>query len=105
MTLALHRVGDTETLTYQWLWRDCEECDRPAKYRITFLFANSRRNPTSKGYGKDDISWCSDAERFACRIHENVVRMNPPEPGMSWCSSFPLVKFQHLGWYKKQVTP
>lgn len=104
MIPALHHVGDIETVRYRWLWRDCEECDRPAKFRITFLRANSRRNPASRGYGKDDISWCSDAERFACRTHKDHVLFNPPE-GMFWCSSFLLVRFQHMGWYKKQVTP
>jgi len=105
MTPALHHVNDIETVTYRWLWRDCDECDRPAKFRITFLFANSRRNPASKGYGKDDISWCADAERFACGLHEYVVSRRSQENGLSWCSSFPLVRYQHMGWYRKQVKP
>lgn len=100
---ALRKVGDIEIVKYVWLWRECEECGNPARFKLTFLYQNARSNPASRGYRKDDVSWCQDAERFACGKHENKIWNDPPQDNMSKCSSFPLKNFQHMGFYKERM--
>ena len=84
--------------------RECDECGEPAKWQHTFLLEGSRRNPASKAYGKDDCSWCSDEDKFACDEHKELIRKHPPE-GMGWCSTFPRDNFEHLFlyWRKKEI--
>ena len=98
----VRRVGDRETVTYIWEWQECYECGWPAAWRVTFLLPNCRSNPASSGYGRDDVSWCSDAELYACRKHEGKARREHPN-GCGWCSSFPLKTFKHMGFHKRQV--
>lgn len=100
--MRLHKVGDTETIRYRWDWHECQECGKPAAWQVGYLYENARRNPASSGYGKDDISWCSDEKAYACKIHRQKIERACPD-GMEWCSSFPLNNFQHLGWYKTKV--
>lgn len=45
----------------------CDECGEPAVYRHTYLFDGVRRNPASSAFGKDDCSWCSDAQVLTCK--------------------------------------
>lgn len=96
---ALHKVGDIEVVKYRWYWRECRECEKPAIFRVSYLFENARSNPASAGYRKDDISWCSDEDDYACRSCVKKLERNPPN-GMDWCATFTLSKFQHMGWYK-----
>lgn len=100
------KVGQIETKSFKWYWRDCELCDRPASWRITFLDDGSngcRRNPSSSAYGKDDCSWCSDYELFACKKHRADIERWEPKPNHNRCSSFPLKNFKHMGFYKKEI--
>ncbi len=78
----------------------CDECGEPAAYLHTYLLDGSRNNPRSRAYGRDDCSWCSDEDRYACDEHKESVRQNPPE-GMRWCSTFPRKKLEHLFLYWK----
>ncbi len=96
------KVGDRETITYEWRWHECQECGYPASWRLTFLHDNARNNPASSAYRHDDCSWCSDEETFACRKHYDLLRHNPPD-NMTWCASFPLTRFKHMGFYKEKV--
>ena len=98
------RVGDIETKTYIWRWRECEACGKPAAYLITFLLDGARHNPASKGYGKNDVSWCSDYEIYACKVHKAESERNAPW-GYGRCSAFLLAKFKHLGFYRVEVKP
>jgi hypothetical protein len=86
--------------------RECVVCGEPATRRIAYLLRNARSNPASAGFGKDDISWCSDAEQFTCDEHE---KNRPPTPdGMEWCSTFDNGKrFAHMffEWSEKDITP
>ena len=76
---------------------ECDVCGEAADYRLTYLLeGDCRRNPASTAYGKDDCSWCSDAERFVCKDHQSKY---PAPDGHSWAGSFPLVNFPHLGLY------
>jgi hypothetical protein len=74
----------------------CEYCDKDATKRITFVMENARCNPQSRGYGRDDISWCADAEAFACDEHNKQVERNAPE-GMDYCATFTnCTRFAHM---------
>ena len=99
MTVKLSKVGQIIVERKQVCWRECQVCGLPASWRITFLASeNCRSNPTSKAFGRDDCSWCSDAEDYACKKHEREVGNNAPA-GMNWCASFPLKRFKHMGFY------
>lgn len=74
---------------------ECEECGEPATRKHTFLYDNARSNPASKGFGRDDISWCADASSFSCDEHERKLQNDPPN-GMRWCSTFYGPRFAHL---------
>lgn len=100
--MRLHKVGDIEVIKYKWVWHDCQVCGMPAQHRIAYLLPNYRSNPASSAYLHDDCSWCSDAEAWACSKHRREVERNAPD-SMSWCSSFQLTNFQHMGWYKVKM--
>lgn len=97
-----HKVGEIEIIKYRWNWRDCEKCDLPARYCLTYLLRDSRHNPSSSGYRKDDISWCADESLYACQKHERDVERETPDE-MSFCSSFQLKRFKHMGFYKTVI--
>jgi len=92
------KVGEVLTEHKKIKWHECQVCGMPAYYRITYLASNCRANPASSAYGKDDCSWCSDADGYACKKHEREVSQDAPM-GMSWCSTFPLKSFKHMGFY------
>ena len=84
--------------------RECDVCGEPANFRLSFLLKNSRSNPASSGYRGDDISWCSDAERFVCSEHkENLTAPDHHE----WAGTFNLERIPHMGlhWVETEITP
>jgi hypothetical protein len=88
--------GEGETRTQIRRRRDCEVCGEAATKRITFLLERYRSNPASKAYGRDDCSWCSDHDAYACDEHETKVRFAVP-PGMSSdVSIFGCKRFPHM---------
>ena len=93
------KLGQIKRVDYVCKERECFECDEPAKYKHTFLLENSRRNPLSKGYGKDNISWCEDECNYACEEHKELMRKTPPDNGLSWCSTFSRDRFEHMFLY------
>ena len=90
------KVGDIVTKTYIRQWHECQICGLPAVWRMTFLYHNCRTNPASSAYLRDDCSWCSDEEAFACKKHKGEVQLNPPT-GMSLCATILLAKFKPMG--------
>ena len=94
------RVGDREVIEYVWKWRECDECGIPARFRVSFLLDNYRSNPASSGYRRNDCSWCSDYEMFACKNHKHTVE---PPHGYGSAGYFPLKRFKHMGFYKMKV--
>ena len=81
----------------------CDNCGEPAHFKHTFLLPNARANPASKGYGKDNISWCSDEYQFSCRDKECQRAMNKMD-GYMWCSSYPANDtFAHMFLYWKEI--
>jgi len=97
----MQRVGDIVVRRFRRKWRECR-CGRPAAWRVTYLLDNCRTNPGSKGYGRDDVSWCSDEEDYACRRCQRKVERDAP-PGMGWCASFPLKHHKHMGFYLERI--
>ena len=94
--------GDIEIYTRIRKRHQCDSCGLPATQRVTFLLLNARHNPASAGYRGDDISWCSDDEKFACEDCKVKVRRNPPSVH-DWCSMYPLDRFPHMGLYWEKV--
>lgn len=91
------KLGDLILIQKECVEQTCFECELPATKRITFLYENSRSNPSSSGYRKDDISWCSDEEAFSCEKHEKEVRDNHCPSGMKSCSTFTRSeRFEHM---------
>jgi hypothetical protein len=102
--VRLHVVGETQTVQFRWLWRECANCSNPASHRVTYLLRSARVTPESAGYRKDDISWCSDEEIYSCRRCLRTMELDAPD-GMEYVASFSLARFQHMGWYKREVKP
>lgn len=75
---------------------ECEECGEEAVWLLAFLLPNARRNPASSGYGKDDISWCSDAKMFVCDKCRHRESALARERGMEWCASYGKPRFPHM---------
>lgn len=75
-------------------------CGELATKQHTYLLPNPRSNPQSKGYRRDDISWCSDHEEFVC---DTCPR--PDVGGYEWCATFGANKFPHLflTWVDREV--
>lgn len=87
--------GDVEMIKVTKIRKTCEECGEPAHYRHTFLLPNARRNSSSSAYGRDDCSYCMDAEKFVCREH-NTDRFRHID-NYEWCSTFRAsARFAHL---------
>ena len=68
--------------------QECDYCDAEATQQLTFVLPNARTNPASTGYGRDDISWCSDAKAFVCEDCARRRHEIGRELGMEWCASF-----------------
>ena len=90
-------MNEGELRTQECIRKKCEYCDELATYKLTYLLPDGRRNPQSKAYGKDDCSWCQDAEVFVCDIHKKDMYKIEKDLGMEWCSAFPYSeKFKHF---------
>ncbi|MBW3096849.1 hypothetical protein [Pseudohoeflea coraliihabitans] len=87
MTIA---PGTIRTLKQKYVRRGCD-CGNPATKCHTYLLPNARRNPASKGYGKDNISWCSDEKAFTCSDCPL-----PTIDGHEWCATFDGDRFPHM---------
>lgn len=100
--VQLKNEGEVTFIRRTKVHRACWECAEPATVKHTFLLHGARSNPRSSAYGGDDVSWCSDAEAFACDGCAVKVQQAPPE-GHSWCATFRLLnedgtpgRFQHM---------
>lgn len=105
--VKLSGEGDIKYVIKTRVRRDCCNCGEPATKRITYLLDNCRRNPASSAYGRDDCTYCSDGEQYACNDCEREVERDTPV-GMSWCGTFTADgRFSHmvLYWVEREVTP
>ena len=98
----MDRCGDVKITKQIRRWQACEECGYPAKYKIAFLLEGFRHNPASSGYGRDDCSWCSDLEIFACEKHKRTLDRAPQGYHHGSCI-FTLRKLKHMGFYWETV--
>lgn len=85
---ALKGEGEIKVVIKRRVRRDCEECGEPATKRLTFCYVNGRRNTASSMYGRDDCTYCFDAEVFACNDCERRVERSMCPDGMNWGSTF-----------------
>jgi hypothetical protein len=80
---------------------ECHICGEPADYRHSFLLPNARRNSASSAYGRDDCSWCSDAEAFVCEEHRHS-KHHPDDASLEWAGTFTLTTYPHMGLYWRE---
>jgi len=98
------KEGEERTIKQVCKRRKCEYCDKLATVQLTFLLPNCRSNPASSAYGKDDCSWCSDAEVFVCDKHEKDKYGIAEDNGKEWCAEYPYgERFKHLFLYWETV--
>ena len=94
-TELLPGEGEVKVVERKRVRIECGNCGEPATHRHTYLLPNARSNPASKGFGGDDISWCSDHDEFVC---DECPK--PQIDGMRWCSSFSITpdnkRFAHM---------
>ncbi len=96
-------IEQTRTIKQIHKRLECEFCEEPATYELTFLLPNARGNPASKAYRHDDCSWCSDRNVFVCNEHEKDKWKIASELEMKWCSSFSYERFKHIFEYWEEV--
>lgn len=80
--------GDVKHSTQVRKRRECDNCGEPATKRISYCYVNGRRNPASSMYGRDDCTYCSDAEAFSCDKCEREVERACCPDGMNWGGTF-----------------
>lgn len=99
--------GDTKVVIKTRCRRECASCGDPATKRHSYCYINGRRNPASSMYGRDDCSYCSDADAFACDDCEQEVRRACCPEGMDWGSTFTLGlgnSHMFLEWRERDAT-
>jgi hypothetical protein len=100
--------GDKKIVERTRIRMDCDQCGEPATKRHTYLLPDARRNSASSAYGRDDCSWCSDCEVFAC--DDCNGGREPKVDGYHWCSTFTIKpdhhRFAHmfLHWSERELT-
>lgn len=98
--------GDVKFVKKTHVRHNCDGCGEVATKRYTFLLENARRNPQSAAYGRDDCTWLSDYELFGCEECGERSRFHALAPeGLSWCATFDLERFPHMGlyWHEKDI--
>lgn len=100
-TLAvLPGEGEERTRHERCVRIECDQCDAPAHFRVTYLLEGFRSNPGSSAYGRDDCSYCEDASAFACREHVRDVERDVPHGYVLGCTFSATERFAHrfLAW-------
>lgn len=86
--------GEGDLRTQVRVRRQCDLCIKLAEYLIAFVLEGARTNPASSAYGKDDITWCSDREAFACEEHRDGLQR--PPGGFMWGATFSGTRYPHM---------
>lgn len=101
--LPLAGEGEQKVVVKTRYRHECENCGEPATKRHSYCYVNGRRNPASSMYGRDDCTYCSDAERFSCDECARTIERDAPE-GMNWGGTFSAGgRFDHmlLYWHER----
>lgn len=88
--------------------RGCDNCGEPATKCIWFCYVNGRSNPASSMYGRDDCTYCRDAEAFACDQCERQVERGTCPDGMKWGATVtvgPGREHYFLHWRDQKASP
>lgn len=88
--------------------RECDNCGEPATKLFWYTYINGRRDPRSSMHGRDDCSWCSDAEAYACDECESEVKRVCCPSEMSWGATHTLGSHNarlFLYWCSRHATP
>lgn len=90
MTDAAQSGNSVVTRTQEGRRRRCDQCGEPATQVVTYLLEGTRSNPASSAYGRDDCSYCSDLDLYACGDeHARELSLSEGIPkGYVWCSIF-----------------
>lgn len=105
---ALPGEGDTKAVIKTRVRRECDNCGEPATKRLSFCYVNGRRNPASSMYGRNDCTYCSDHDAYACNECEREVGRVCRPDGMDWSATFTANRnFSHmfLRWTERDATP
>lgn len=91
--------GETKLILKSRVAHECG-CGALATKRHSYLLPRARSNRDSAGFGKGDISWCSDHEEFVCDTCPRRA-----VDGYEWCATFGSAKFPHmfLTWVDREV--
>jgi len=98
------KEGDVRIVTQKFCRHECETCGEPATKEHTYLMPNARNNPASSGYGKDDISWCSDFKLFSCDDCSEKNREENVPDGYRWVATFSFERFEHLFFFWNDIS-
>ncbi len=99
------KLGNKRIITEVCCEQICAKCGEPAKYKHTYLLYDCRENPASSAYGRNDCSWCSDEEIFACEKHKDLAERAYCPRGMSWCATFTRnEKSEHIFLYWEKIS-
>ena len=82
--VPLKGEGETKTVVSTRRRRCCDNCGEAATKRFSYCYVNGRSNPASSMYRRDDCTWCSDAEAYACNDCEKEVKRVCCPDGMDW---------------------
>ena len=99
------KIGDTRVYVETLEGRECQECGERADYRISFLLEGFRSDPASSAYGKDDCTWCSDLDFYACEAHKSQAAGEAPIGFDRGASIWSIKKFPHFGveWVRREA--
>lgn len=85
--MSIHGEGDIRIQVQKRVRIGCDNCGEPATKRISYCYVNGRSNPASSMYRRDDCTYCSDAQAWACNeCKREVERVCAPD-GMQWAST------------------
>lgn len=99
--------GDVKIIVKTRRRHECNNCGEPSTKRFSFCYINGRKNPASSMYGRDDCSYCSDADVYSCDACERDVRRETCPDGMQWAATQTLTDsnaLRFMQWVERDAT-
>lgn len=100
--------GEIKVVIKTRMRRECESCGELATKKHEFCYINGRRNPASSMYGRDDCTFCSDHDAYACEDCSREVERDGCPDGMNWAgtrTATPRNAFAFLYWSEREAAP